>query len=173
MNIRTIAPQRATELLAAGAKLLDIREADEHARERILQAQHAPLTSLEKGLPAGLNDSAIIFHCKSGNRTRAHAQRLAACASGEVYILEGGLDAWKRAGYPVISDRSQPIELQRQVQIAAGSLAVLGVALGATVSAAFYVLAGMVGAGLMFAGLTGTCGMARLLQLMPWNRRSV
>ena len=67
--------------------------------------------------------------------------------------------------------RSQPIELQRQVQIAAGSLALLGVILGATVSPLFYALAGLVGAGLTFAGLTGTCGMARLLQLMPWNRR--
>ena len=173
MNIQTVTPQRAAEMLSAGAKLIDIRDADEHARERIAQAQPVPLAVLDKGMPAELGNKALIFHCKSGNRTRAHAQRLAACASGEVYILEGGLDAWKRAGYPVTADRSQPIELQRQVQIAAGSLALLGVILGATVSPVFYALAGVVGAGLTFAGLTGTCGMARLLQLMPWNRRVV
>jgi hypothetical protein len=49
---------------------------------------------------------------------------------------------------------------------------VLGVALGALVSPTFYALAGFVGAGLMFAGATGFCGMARVFAAMPWNRRS-
>lgn len=171
MKIQAITPERAAELLSAGAVLIDIRNADEYARERIPQAQHAPLSSLEPASLASRDSSAVIFHCKSGNRTRAHAQRLAACARGEVYLLEGGLDAWKRAGYPLTADRSQPIELQRQVQIAAGSVALLGVILGATVSSLFYALAGLVGAGLTFAGVTGTCGMTRVLQMMPWNQR--
>jgi hypothetical protein len=58
----------------------------------------------------------------------------------------------------------------RQVQIAAGSMVVLGVVLGALVSPWLYLLAGFVGAGLVFAGITGTCGLARLLRVMPWNR---
>lgn len=171
MNIQPITPDRAAELLAAGAVLIDIRDADEHARERIPQAQHVPLSSLETSLRGTHGASALIFHCRSGNRTRAHAQRLAACASGEVYVLEGGLDAWKRAGYALTADRSQPLEMQRQVQIAAGSLALLGVILGAAVSPLFYAVAGFVGAGLTFAGVTGTCPMTRLLQILPWNRR--
>ena len=68
----------------------------------------------------------VIFHCKSGARTKANAPRLAgkfgdAC---EAFIVEGGLDAWRKAGLPVVSDRNQPLEIQRQVQIGAGSLAV-------------------------------------------------
>ncbi|HEX2527584.1 MAG TPA: rhodanese family protein [Geminicoccus sp.] len=82
------------------------------------------------------------------------------------YVVEGGLEAWKRAGLPVEQDRRQPIEVMRQVQIAAGSL----VLLGALVTPWFYALAGFVGAGLVFAGVTGTCGMASLLRHMPWNR---
>ncbi|HUH87492.1 MAG TPA: rhodanese family protein, partial [Pusillimonas sp.] len=89
------------------------------------------------------------------------------------YVLEGGLDAWKKAGLPVVVDTSQPLELQRQVQIAAGSMIVLGTVLGATVSPWFYLLAGFVGAGLVFAGVSGFCGLARVLMKMPWNRRTL
>ena len=91
----------------------------------------------------------------------------------ETYILEGGLDAWKKAGLPVTLDRSQPIDIIRQVQIVAGSLVLSGVVLGALVAPGFYALSGFVGAGLLFAGISGFCGMARLLAVMPWNRRAL
>lgn len=86
-------------------------------------------------------------------------------------MLEGGIEARKEAGLPVARDSNQPIEIMRQVQIAAGSLVLIGVVLGALLHPAFYGLAGFVGAGLLFAGLSGWCGMAKLLALMPWNRR--
>ena len=85
---------------------------------------------------------------------------------------EGGLDAWKKAGLPVSFDRSKPIDIMRQVQIAAGSLVLIGVMLGFLVNPGFYALSGFVGAGLLFAGVSGFCGMARLLGVMPWNRRA-
>jgi rhodanese-related sulfurtransferase len=91
-------------------------------------------------------------------------------ADCEAYILEGGIEGWKQAGLPVVVDESQPIEINRQVMIAAGSLVLIGVLLGAFVSSGFYVLSGLIGAGLVFAGVSGFCGMAKLLALMPWNR---
>ncbi|MFI5002997.1 MAG: YgaP-like transmembrane domain, partial [Reyranellales bacterium] len=115
---------------------------------------------------------AVIFHCRSGARTTANASRLAGTVGCEAYILEGGLDAWKKAGLPVATDASQPIEIMRQVQIAAGSLVLLGVVLGVWVAPAFLGLSAFVGAGLTFAGVSGWCGMAKLLALMPWNRRA-
>ena len=69
-----------------------------------------------------------------------------------------------------MSDRKQPIEIMRQVQITAGSLVVIGVVLAFTVAPAFIALSAFVGAGLVFAGVSGWCGMAKLLALMPWNR---
>ena len=87
-----------------------------------------------------------------------------------MFLLEGGLNAWKSAGLPTQIDRSKPIELQRQVQIAAGSLVLIGVALALTVSPAFIALSAFVGAGLTFAGISGWCGMAKLLGVMPWNK---
>lgn len=115
--------------------------------------------------------SAVIFHCRSGHRTASNAQRLAVSVDCDAYILEGGIDAWKRAGLAVTSDRRQPIEIMRQVQITAGSLVLLGVALGVWVAPAYFALSAFIGAGLTFAGVTGWCGMAKLLALMPWIRR--
>ena len=172
--LNTISPDEAARLLRdGGATLVDVREADEHARERIPGARNLPLSRLEEAELAVHQGKPVLFHCRSGARTAGNADRLAAKAGlCEAYVVEGGLDAWKRAGLPVAEDRRQPIELMRQVQIAAGSMVVLGVLLGAFVTPGFYLLSGFVGAGLVFAGVTGTCGLARVLRMMPWNRRA-
>ncbi len=173
MSLKSISPQAASELVNQGAVLVDIRAANEHARERIATACHVPMDRLRSGgLPLD-GAPAVIFHCRSGNRTRVNASVLGACTAGDAYVLEGGLDAWKKAGLPVVADASQPLELQRQVQIAAGSFIVLGTVLGATVSPWFHALSGFVGAGLVFAGASGFCGLARVLMRMPWNRNAL
>lgn len=165
----TLTPNDAAELLAQGrAELHDIREPDEFARRRIAGARLRPLAGLTREpAPRG---AAVIFACRSGMRTAANAERLAGCVVGEAYLLEGGLDAWAAAGLPVAEDRKAPLELMRQVQIAAGVLVLLGVVLGLAVHPGFFGLSAFVGAGLTFAGATGFCGMARLLAAMPWNR---
>lgn len=171
-SLKPIDPMRAAELMRDGAVLIDIREADEHARERIAGARHHSLSRIDAETPARPGDSVVIFHCRSGARTEANAGRLASAAACEAYVLQGGIEAWKKAGLPVALDRRQPIELMRQVQIAAGGLALSGALLGCFVAPAFYALSALVGAGLMFAGITGYCGMATLLGAMPWNRRA-
>jgi rhodanese-related sulfurtransferase len=170
MSLPTISPAEAKRLLREGdATLIDIRGRDEHARERIEGAKNIPI----EGLATLDDDSRIaIFHCRSGQRTALHAAKLAAAVACEAYIVEGGIEAWKKAGLPVARDRHQPIEIQRQVMIAAGSLVLLGVLLGQFVASEFYALPAFVGAGLTFAGATGWCGMAKLLAFMPWNRPS-
>ncbi|MBN9474206.1 MAG: hypothetical protein ABS43_00205 [Bordetella sp. SCN 67-23] len=173
MTPRLLAPHAASALLDQGALLVDIRDIDEHARERIPGSRHIPFARLPDAGPLAGSGTPVVFHCRSGNRTRMHAQALAARAPGDAYVLEGGLDAWKRAGLPVVRDRSQPLELQRQVQIVAGTLVALGVVLGLTVSPWFHLLSGLVGSGLVFAGLSGFCGLARVLARLPWNRRGL
>lgn len=173
MTIKTLSSTAARELMAHGAVLIDIRSAQEYAREHIAQARQIALDRLSDGALADEPAHAVIFYCRSGNRTRMSAQVLEACVQCETYVLEGGLDGWKNAGLPVVADRSQPIELQRQVQIVAGSAVLLGVVLGTTLSPWFLAISGFVGAGLVFAGVTGFCGLARVLMRMPWNRKAV
>jgi rhodanese-related sulfurtransferase len=172
-NLQTISPTRAADLVRSGAVLVDIREADEHARENIPGARHHALSRVDRDSPVRSGDDVLIFHCRSGARTKGNAPKLAAAAQNcQAYILDGGLDAWKKAGLPVTLDRSQPIDIMRQVQIVAGSLVLTGVVMGVLVTPAFYALSGFVGAGLLFAGVSGYCGMSRLLAVMPWNRRA-
>lgn len=152
------------------AILIDIRESDEHAREHILGARLAPVSSLDAHDFDRDHDKVAVFHCKSGMRTQANTARLLAKGFRESYYLAGGIEAWKAAGLPVHANKNAPLELMRQVQITAGLLIVSGVLLGWFVNPAFYALSAFVGAGLTFAGATGWCGMALVLKSMPWNR---
>lgn len=176
MNLPVIRAEAAQQRIQQGAVLVDVRNADEYRREHIGGSLPVPLAELTaQGLPqAAKQASCVVFHCKSGMRTGQACAVLAQTvpAGTEAFILENGLDGWKAAGLPVVTDRSQPLELMRQVQIAAGSLALAGALLGWLVSPLFYILCGMVGAGLLTAGITGFCGMAHLLAVMPWNRRA-
>lgn len=155
------------------AILIDIREHDEHAREHILGARLAPLSAIDAHDFDRDHAKIAVFHCKSGMRTQANAARLIGRGFRKAYYLQGGLEAWKSAGLPVHSNRAAPLEIMRQVQIAAGFLVLLGVALGAFAHPAFFALSAFVGAGLTFAGVSGWCGMAILLKAMPWNRASL
>jgi rhodanese-related sulfurtransferase len=152
------------------ALLIDIREDDEFARRHIPGALSRPLSRFEGVALPEMAGTEVIYTCRSGMRTTANAARLAAPLDGDAYVLTGGLDAWERAGLPVEANRKTPLEMMRQVQIVAGSLVLAGVLLGWLVSPAFFGLSAFVGAGLTFAGISGFCGMARLLALLPWSR---
>ncbi|MFM9943318.1 MAG: rhodanese family protein [Hyphomicrobiaceae bacterium] len=169
MSLQTISPKDAKRLMDTGAVLIDIRGPDEFARERIAGARNLPVEGLGAIESAA---SPVVFHCKSGNRTAVNAAKLAAATPCEAYIVEGGIEAWKGAGLPVVVDRKQPIEIQRQMQMTAGALVLIGVVLSRLVDPAFIGLSAFVGAGLMFAGITGWCGMGKRLTVMPWNRRA-
>ena len=170
-SLTPIDPKSAAERLGQGrARLVDIREADEFARRHVKGALSRPLSTLDAAgarLAAGPD---VIFTCRTGMRTGSNCDRLAACVDGDAFVLQGGLDGWSAAGLPVETDRKAPLEIMRQVQIGAGGLVLAGVALGYLAHPAFFALAGVMGAGLTFAGVTGFCGMAKLLALAPWNR---
>lgn len=167
MTLPVISPAEARKLIAGGARLIDIRSADEFNRLRIPGSENRPIDALGR-----VGDApAVVYHCRSGMRTTANASRLAQASDCPAYLLKGGLDAWRTAGLPVAENRKAPLEIMRQVQITAGALVVLGVVLGFLLSPAFLGLSAFVGAGLVFAGSTGWCGMAKLLAAMPWNRQ--
>lgn len=174
-NVQTITCEELKRILKESPNdvaIIDIREPDEVARERLASSINIPMSTLKTATYPCQGRRIAVFHCRSGNRTRLAEGDFGRCGISEIYCLEGGLEAWKQKGFPVVSDRKAPIEIMRQVQIIAGTLVVTGVILGATVSHHFYWISGAVGAGLMFAGISGTCMMANLLRKLPYNRRS-
>ena len=89
MTLTTIEPEEAERLIASGAKLIDIRDADEHARECTAGAANQPLARIEQFAP---QSGSVIFHCRTGMRTQNNAERLAAASgSSPCYVLAGGL----------------------------------------------------------------------------------
>lgn len=170
-ELHKLSPQEVQARLSAGrAVLVDIREADEFGRAHIAGARSQPLSAWENAPLAANPGAEVIFTCRTGMRTAGACDRLAARVEGDAYVLDGGLDAWAKAGLPVERNRNAPMEINRQVQITAGLLILSGIILGLLVSPAWFGISAFVGAGLTFAGLTGTCAMARLLMLAPWNR---
>lgn len=152
--------------------LVDVREPSEHAGERILGARLVPLSGFNPTQLPQEPGKKVVLHCLSGTRSAEAGRKLLEAGFARVYNLKGGLDAWKGAGYATEYNPNAPISIQRQVQIIAGTLVLLGTVLGAAASPWFLVISGFVGAGLMFAGITNTCGMAMLLAKLPYNRCS-
>ncbi|MDJ0727964.1 MAG: rhodanese-like domain-containing protein [Prochloraceae cyanobacterium] len=150
--------------------LIDVREADEYAREHIEGSKLISLSKFDVNLIPNNSDRQVILYCQSGNRSQQAAEKILASGFETIVHLEGGLNAWKSAGYPTKLNKKAPISIMRQVQIVAGSLVLTGTLLGAFVSPRFLFLSGFVGAGLTFAGISNTCAMASLLKKLPYNK---
>ncbi len=173
-QVTDVSPDLVAEWLGQGdTVLVDVREDFEHAEERISGAILAPLSKFDPETVRRLHPGKrVVFHCRSGKRSTDAATRFA--RPGEAaFHLAGGIEGWKSAGRTVARSKAPGgLPIMRQVQLIAGSLVVVGVALGAAVSPWFLALSAFVGCGLAFAGATGWCGMALLLAKMPWNKRA-
>lgn len=156
--------------------LIDVRSPAEFRQQHVQGARNVPLDQLnpsqlaselkQQGLERG---DELYLVCQSGMRARKAAEQLQSLLPG-VQVIDGGTEACVACGIPANQAASGVISLQRQVQISAGLLILTGVIGGTWLHPYWYGLAGFVGAGLTFAGLSGTCGMALLLARMPWNR---
>jgi rhodanese-related sulfurtransferase len=167
-----LTPACAAELLAhaEGARLVDVRTPGEYAAVHIAGGCNIPLDGLGEHLE-GLRQSSgpVLLVCQSGARARRAEEQLRRAGVRGLRLLDGGIAAWIAAGQPVIRG-TRRLSLERQVRIASGALAALGGALALTVSPWFALVPTFVGGGLVFAGLTDTCGMALLLARLPYNR---
>jgi rhodanese-related sulfurtransferase len=170
--VKTISPIELQNLLAAqpGLAVLDVRTPLEFAEVHVPQARNIPLDQLQPGAIQVPKDQAVYLLCRSGQRATKAAEKLAKQGFAEPIVVEGGTLAWIAANLPVTRSAVKVVSVERQVRIAAGSLVLIGVLLGWFVHRGFYGLAGFVGAGLVFAGITDFCGMGLLLAKLPWNR---
>lgn len=171
---QTISPRGLAALRAEGKplELIDVRTPVEFREAHVDFARNVPLDQLDAAALVANRalDQPLYVICRSGNRGGKACEAL--CSAGANAInVEGGTLAWDAAGLPVVRGQ-KAISLERQVRIVAGFLALVGAILAMTVHPYFAGLSAFIGAGLLFAGLTDTCGMAMLLARMPWNQVS-
>ena len=153
------------------ALLIDVRELPEYTAEHIPDAQLLPLSTFDPARVPQEAGKKVVLHCVMGMRSAQAGQKLLDAGFTTVYNFRGGVQAWKDAGYATARGQRTPLSLQRQVQIASGSLVLLGTLLGGIVSPWFLLLSGAVGVGLVYAGVSGTCVMTTLLARLPYNQR--
>jgi rhodanese-related sulfurtransferase len=149
--------------------IVDVRSEDEFnsgSLEGALCIPHDVIGSMAHTIP---KDKDLVLLCQSGKRSAKARGHLLQPDFNSVYELEGGMKAWQEAKHPVVKKRSA-IPIQRQVLIVAGTIVLLGNILGLVVNEAFYAVAIFVSLGLIFAGVSGFCGMAIVLEKMPWNK---
>jgi len=175
MDIAAISAESLAAKWKAGEplELVDVRTAPEFRELHVQFAWNVPLDRLDPQIlpqatdgPAGQK---LYIVCRSGARGQEACRRLVRGGLTSVINVEGGTLACEQAGLPMVHGR-RAISLERQVRIAAGSLVLMGVALGLFVHPALFGLSAFIGGGLIFAGITDTCGMAMLLARLPWNR---
>ena len=157
--------------LTPSHKLIDVRTPTEFAAGHISGALNVPLDQIEARLDDVDPASPVVLVCKAGSRARMASDLLAPCRQNTA-VLAGGMDAWYRAGLPVVVSSRSRWSLERQVRLGAGLVVLIGVVASLLSSPRWIFLSGFAGLGLTFAGLTDFCPMGSLLARMPWNRTS-
>jgi len=173
--ITAITPHELRRLLIEDRdiELLDVRTPCEHTAAHVPGAKLLPLDDLDASAylsqrsPA---DKPIYVICETTRRARKAIEKFLRAGFSDCVLVEGGTQAWMEAGLPVNRGESKVLPLTRQVHIAVGLIAAVGAVLALTVNPRFAILPLFVGCGLLFAGITGICGLAVLLAKMPWNR---
>jgi len=149
---------------------INVCEPAEYKEKHIEGVRSVPLGTLESNLTDFTNKQTIYIHCRSGNRGKQAIEKLVnAGVTAELVNVEGGISAWHEAGHPTNS-LTKRMPLMQQVLLVAGLLILTGFIGAEIVSEHFRFLILLVGAGLVFSGLTGWCGMAMILSKMPWNK---
>ncbi len=172
MNIKTVNVTTLKNWLNNNeALVIDVREPAEYEAENIKGSKLIPLSIISKNtLPEG-NGKKLVIHCRSGKRsTNACEKLLAEDPNLEIYNLERGILAWIEAKNLVQTSGKLYLPLDRQVQLVVGICVFLGSLFTHFFNPLFFLFTAFIGLGLGFAGLTGFCGLAKLMAKMPWNQ---
>ena len=175
MPATTISVKKFADLIGnnSNLELIDVRTPVEFREIHATTARNVPLETLNPNAVMqdrnGNSDDPLYVICRSGARAGQACQKFIDAGFENVLNVEGGTLAWDAAGQPVVRGK-KAMSLERQVRIAAGMLVVVGAALGYFVHPYFIGIAGFVGAGLTFAGITDTCAMGMIIARMPWNQ---
>jgi rhodanese-related sulfurtransferase len=169
MSVKTIDAATLRQWLDQGsAMLVDVREPAEYRARHIAQAHPIPLGKIDaRQLPGS---GRIVIHCLKGGRGASACEKLSRQnPTLDIYNLAGGIDAWLAAGLSVKTG-TYVLPLDRQVQLTIGIVLFVASSLAFFISPLFVLITGALGLGLIVAGATGFCGLARIMAHAPWNQ---
>lgn len=174
--MKTISPSELKEIAEREPVILiDVRTPVEFREVHVEYARNIPLDRLDPQQvieSLGIDRSTPIYLiCKGGKRGQTACEKFVAAGFENVVNIEGGTEKCLAENLPVVHGKKS-VSLERQVRIAAGFLVFASVIIGYTVHPWAHAIAGAIGAGLVFGGITDTCAMGMLVAKMPWNRVS-
>lgn len=171
MSIADCGPREVFDKLKSGEEiqLVDVREPDEYNAVKVDHSLHVPLSRLQQSALKLSKKKDTYLLCRSGKRAQSAAQRLQSLGFDRLYIVKGGLDAWVRNDLPTEGTGLHVWPLERQVRFTAGFLILVGILLSYSLNANWILLSAIVALGMVVSAMSGTCGMANLLRMMPWN----
>src|SRR6478672_7581376 len=164
MSVPTISPSDLAQRNKTGQScdLIDVRTPLEFRDTHVKFARNIPLDQIDPDAIMcsrnGNSGEPLYVVCQLGGRSQKACEEFHKKGFTNVVNVEGGTQACEAAGLPLVRGK-KAISLERQVRIVAGFLVLSGVILGWQVHPAFYGLSGFIGAGLLFAGISNTCGM--------------
>lgn len=177
MAINNISAKAANEMLSEGnAVIIDVRSMAEHNACNIEKSIICPLPDISysklQHLVPELDNNKIIIHCKSGFRSNQACKKLLTDNPNiELYNMEGGITAWQKDGFNTVGSGKIVLPTMQQTQLVIGVMVSIFCLLALFANYNFIYGALFFGLGLIFAGLTGFCGLAKLLDKMPWNQK--
>ena len=172
-QIHDITPEAAHAILEnEKAILIDVREPAEHRAEKIPHSQNIPLSKIHPSLFKEQIESntKLIFHCKSGRRSMEACKKISKNSQADTYNIIGGIENWSKSGFEEEKSKTSVLPLDRQVQLVISTMILIGLVIYYFVTPWGLLLPLMAGLGLANAALTGWCGMAKLMAVMPWNQ---
>lgn len=170
--MNTISATALSSLQAKGTvHLIDVRTPAEYGALHAKGAVNIPLDKLEPSALAYCKSDPVYLICKSGVRSRKAMGKLADSGFTHTFEVEGGVDGWVQAQLPVQKGR-KALGLEQQVRIIVGTLALIGAVLVMAGQPMGLVLVVMMGMGMVYAGVTDSCGLAMMLAKAPWNKNA-
>jgi rhodanese-related sulfurtransferase len=95
-----ISVEEANEMMSNGAEVIDVRNPDEYQAGHVPDATLIPVNSVFARREELPKDKDLIFVCAVGQRSALASEMAAAAGLTRIFNLEGGTDAWIKAGMP-------------------------------------------------------------------------
>lgn len=151
-------------------QIIDIRTPAEYRSVHISGIKNIPMEQIPSHMNQLSKTEPLYLLCNSGNRSKMAISDLSHHGFNNLINVEGGIQAWMKDSFPVIRTAKWHMPVIRQVMTIAGALVLMGSLGSVLLNPNWIWLAVFVGCGLFFAGISGYCLMAKILEKMPWNQ---